>query len=133
MNNQQSMNEDQLPNLLGGLKKKGDGFTSPPPTYFAELAAKVVQQEQLAEQPTAPKRGRIRQLVPVLMAMAAALLLLVWFKPWAATNELGTTGNELAVTETELNEALASLTDEDILSYITENIADFELETLTNE
>ena len=129
------MNEDKLPDLLSGFKSKGDGFKTPSADYFSELSAKIIADEE-GEQPARLKGSgaRIRQLLPAILSIAATLLLLVFFQPWADNSNVSeSTATELAVTESQLNEALASLTDEDIYEYISENINDFELETLTDE
>lgn len=128
------MNEDQLPDLLSGFKAKEDGFKTPPADYFSGLAAKIIADEEKTPTTTKSNGARIRQLLPAILSIAAALLLLVFFQPWADKSNIeNTTTTELAVTESQLDEALASLTDEDIYEYISENITDFELETLTDE
>lgn len=126
------MNEDQLPDLLTKFKAKGDGYTSPPLGYFTDLAEKIVTHEK--ERSVKQLSGaRIRRIIPAVLTIAATLLLLVWFKPWESDHNLGDQTTELAVTESQLDEALASLSDEDIYEYISDNITEFELEILTDE
>lgn len=121
---------NEISETLQRLKSAGDGFRTPSPDYFDQLAQRVVDE---ASAVPAPKQyARRRLLWPSLYAVAAALLLLLWWQPWQVS-EVALTPQVVEASTTDQSgweSALAALSEEDILAYIDENIQDFELETL---
>ncbi|MTB52282.1 hypothetical protein [Lewinella sp. W8] len=112
--------KDQLPDLLASLKSRGDGYRTPGPEYFAELAERSM---------AAGKQRAVRTSLWRWSAAVAAGLLLVlglWFAGGPATEEGSLLANEM--TESEL--LLADISEEDIDAYISEQLYDFETELL---
>lgn len=106
--------------ILNELKGQGDGFRRADPNFFEQLAQTVD-----AKQSQAPIRKR---LVPRWMGAAAAAIALLVLAVYAINS--GTVEETYTADADELIEAL---TDEEIFAYIEENVADFELELLTEE
>ena len=112
--------KDQLPDLLAELKSRGDGYRSPGPEYFAELAERSI---------AAGKKPAVRTSLWRWSAAVAAGLLLV-FGLWFAGGPSGDEGNLVADEMPESELLLADISEEDIDAYITEQLYDFETELL---
>ncbi|MEM6877321.1 MAG: hypothetical protein AAF544_02085 [Bacteroidota bacterium] len=106
--------------ILDGLKKEGDGFRRAEPNFFEQLAKRAEQEAR----PTAVRR-RIR---PAFWGAAAAVILLLVFA-WSAIDQQ----SDPEPTLVDVDGMIDALTDEEIFAYIEENVADFELELLTEE
>ncbi|MEM8583389.1 MAG: hypothetical protein AAGF87_03920 [Bacteroidota bacterium] len=105
---------------MNELKGQGDGFRRADPTFFEQLARAV---EAKPSQPPIKRR-----LLPRWVGAAAAAVLLLVLARYAI--------NAGSVEETytaDADELIEALTDEEIFAYIEENVADFELELLTEE
>lgn len=123
-----SSNEDpRLSGPLADLRAQGDGFRTPPPAYFDELAGLALQ--GAAQQPAVTRR-----LYRPWMAMAASLLLLLiagfLLRPandpqlTTATSGQPTTDNRQLTTD----EILAEIDPAEIEAYITADLDNFEAE-----
>ena len=115
--------KDKTP-ILDQLCGRGDGFKRAEPDFFKELSARVEQEV------ARPKTAVRRRLWPLAISAAAAALLLLTL--W----QTGLTEPEAPATFAETQEVedlLDELSDDDILAYIEENMADFELELLAED
>ncbi len=125
--------EDQLPEWLAHLQKKGDGLQSPDATYFQELAKRIAAGDVAVKSPEPRPLMRAgsqaRRIKTWWWAAAASLLLLFW---WSASSEGEALLPATASTAQEASwqNQLDQLSEEDLSAYIQENIQEFELETL---
>lgn len=112
--------QDQLPDLLENLRSRGDGYRSPGPEYFAELAEKSIAAGRRPATSTSLWRWSA--------AVAASLVLVLglWFSVGSSSQKEALVANE--VPESEL--LMADLSEEDIEAYISEQLYDFEAELL---
>jgi hypothetical protein len=112
--------KDQLPELLGAMKSRGDGYRTPGPEYFSALADRSIE---------VGKKPALRATIFRWSAGVAASLLLalaLWFMVGPSDNEGRLVADQ--VSESEL--LLAEVSEEDIDAYITEQLYDFETELL---
>jgi hypothetical protein len=125
-----SNNEDpRLSGPLADLRNTGDGFRTPPPAYFDDLAERVLH--DAAQRPAV-----IRRLYQPWMAIAAALLLLLvaGFLLWpvaTATDGDLVAGNPQPATDHRpltTDEILAEIDPADIEAYISADLDNFESE-----
>ncbi|MEM9837007.1 MAG: hypothetical protein AAF828_10920 [Bacteroidota bacterium] len=146
MRNDKPYNNEELSPLLRKLQGKGDGFSVPSTDYYSELADQIIQQAQSeneavgglqssnSQNNSQPQTSaKLRRLYPSILAVAAAILLLVWLKPWAENSASDIAAPPTMAENNSWVDHLDQLSEEDILAYIDDNITDFELETLTDE
>jgi len=115
-----SNDEPRLSPPLADLRGRGDGFRTPRPAYFDDLAERVLQSET-------PRRSVTRRVLRSWLAVAASLLVLLvaGFLHWPAHNPQPVSGNPQPKTADEI---LADIDPADIEAYITADLDNYEAE-----
>lgn len=115
-----SNEEDRLPDFLGQMRERGDGYSAPDEDYFNGMAERSLK--------TAKAPARVRLIGQRWFAVAASVLVLLlagwWLLPAASTT--GFTVDETVVRSSE--ELLAEIDPDLIGDYVNEEIDEFTLE-----
>lgn len=120
-----SSNENhELPGRLTELRKQGDGFRTPDPAYFNELAERSIRAGKQPARTVGINRKWLSMAAAVLLLLIATVLL--W--PDAQNNQYAE--NETIPASEEL---LANIDASDIEAYIADNLDNFEAELLSDE
>jgi hypothetical protein len=121
-----SNNENhELSGRLAELQKRGDGFRTPEPAYFTDLAERSI----LAGKAPARTVGIGRKWMS--LAAAVILLLVAAFTLWPTSVNDARVAEDTPVPASE--EILAGIDAEDIEAYIAENLDNFETELYSAE
>jgi hypothetical protein len=121
-----SSNKDpNLPDLLADLRKRGDGFRTPAPGYFEELAERSIKAGQQPAR-TVPIN---RTWLSIAASIALIFLASVVFWPKA------TDGPQIAQASVQpaSEDLLAEIDASDIEAYIADNLDNFETELYATE
>ncbi len=115
-----SNEHDEISGRLAELRKRGDGFRTPEPRYFEELAERSIQSGQRP----AKTAGINRRWLSIAASVALLLLATVLLWPKATADTPQANNETLPASEILLADIEAS----DIEAYIANNLDNFETE-----
>lgn len=121
-----SNNEDpNLPDFLDDLRKRGDGFRTPAPGYFEELAERSIQAGRQ------PARTVFISRTWLGVAASIALIFLATVIFWPSSTD----GPQIAqaTVQPASEDLLAAINTSDIEAYIADNLDNFEAELYATE
>ncbi|TXF87078.1 hypothetical protein FUA23_18975 [Neolewinella aurantiaca] len=115
----------ELTGLLAELQQRGDGFRTPAPGYFDELATRSIEAGKQPARTVGINRKWLSLAASVVLLLVATVLL------WPNGS-----GSEQLATETQQpasEDLLAEIDASDIEAYITDNLDNFETELFAAE
>lgn len=121
-----SSNKDpNLPDLLADLRKRGDGFRTPAPGYFEELAERSIKAGRQPARTISINRKWLSLAASAVLIFIATVLL------WPNAPSNGQLANESQKPASQ--KLLAEIDASDIEAYIADNLDNFETELYATE